>query len=193
MSDKITMVDLFGQYKKIKKDIDAGIQKVIDASAFIHGPQVESFENHLAQYLGVKHVISCANGTDALQIALMALNLKRGDEVIVPAFTYVSTAEVIGLLGLVPVMVDVFRSTFNIATDSESIKKLEKALSPKTKAIVPVHLFGQSADMSAIMRFAKEHKLFVIEDNAQALGTKYFTIGKDGRKKTVGSYTGTIG
>ncbi|HNY05175.1 MAG TPA: DegT/DnrJ/EryC1/StrS family aminotransferase [Candidatus Egerieousia sp.] len=193
MSDKIKMIDLFGQYKKIKKDIDAGIQKVIDASAFIHGPQVESFENHLAQYLGVKHVISCANGTDALQIALMALNLKRGDEVLVPAFTYVSTAEVIGLLGLVPVMVDVCRSTFNIATDSESIKKLEKALSPKTKAIVPVHLFGQSADMSAILQFAKEHKLFIIEDNAQALGSKYFTMDKDGRKKTVGSYAGTMG
>jgi dTDP-4-amino-4,6-dideoxygalactose transaminase len=193
MSGKMKMVDLFGQYKKIKKEVDTGIQKVIDTSAFIHGPQVELFENHLAQYLGVKHVISCANGTDALQIALMSLNLKRGDEVLVPAFTYVSTAEVIGLLGLVPVMVDVCRDTFNIATDSESLKKLEKALSSKTKAIVPVHLFGQSADMSPIMQFAKKHKLFVIEDNAQALGSKYFTSSKKGSKKTVGSYTGTIG
>lgn len=195
MSDKMKMVDLFGQYKKIEKEVDSGIQKVIETSAFIHGPQVTSFENNLAQYLKVKHVISCANGTDALQIALMALGLERGDEVIVPAFTYVSTAEVIGLLGLVPVMVDVNHDTFNIATDNVSLEKIEKALTKKTKAIVPVHLFGQSCDMKPLMEFAKANKLFVIEDNAQALGAKYFPRGKGGksRKKPVGSFTGTIG
>ncbi|MCI1720015.1 MAG: DegT/DnrJ/EryC1/StrS family aminotransferase [Bacteroidales bacterium] len=195
MSDKMKMVDLFGQYGKIKKEINSGIQNVIDTSAFIHGPEVSQFENNLAQYLNAKHVISCANGTDALQIALMALDLKRGDEVIVPAFTYVSTAEVIGLLGLVPVMVDVCHDTFNIATDNVSLENIEKALTKKTKAIVPVHLFGQSCDMKPLMEFAKANKLFVIEDNAQALGAKYFPRGKGGknRKKPVGSFTGTIG
>lgn len=195
MSDKMKMVDLFGQYKKIKKEIDAGIQDVIDTTSFIHGPQVPAFENNLAQYLNIKHVIGCANGTDALQIALMALNLKRGDEVMVPAFTYVSTAEVISLLGLVPVMVDVCRDTFNIATDNVSLEKMERALTKRTRAIVPVHLFGQSCDMKPLMEFARANKLFVIEDNAQALGAKYYFRGKGGRisKKTVGSFTGTIG
>ncbi len=162
------MVDLKGQYIKIKSAIDAGIQEVIDNTAFIKGPQVKQFETELAAYLNVKNVIACANGTDALQIAMMTLDLKPGDEVILPAFTYVATAEVIALLGLVPVMVDVEPETFCI-----DVTKIESKINSKTKAIVPVHLFGQSANMDAIMEIATKHNLFVIEDTAQALGSKF--------------------
>ncbi|MBD5312456.1 MAG: DegT/DnrJ/EryC1/StrS family aminotransferase [Bacteroides sp.] len=182
MNKKIQMVDLHGQYMKIKPEVDKGIQEVIDTCAFINGPQVKEFAEELKDYSGAKHVITCANGTDALQIALMALGLQRGDEVIVPAFTYVASAEVIGLLGLTPVMVDVDPRTFNVTADN-----LRKAISPRTKAIIPVHLFGQSCDMEPIMTLAKEHNLYVIEDNAQAIGSVY--TFSDGRQR----HTGTIG
>ena len=152
MDMKLQMVDLHGQYLKIKKEVDTGIRQVIETSAFINGPQVKEFASNLATYSGCKHVITCGNGTDALQIALMSLGLKPGDEVIVPAFTYVASAEVIGLLGLIPVMVDVDYATFNVTAAN-----LEKALSPKTKAIIPIHLFGQSCDMEPIMQFAVKH------------------------------------
>ena len=165
----IQMVDLQSQYQRLKPEIDAAIQQVVESAAFIKGPALKTFEENLAKYLGVKHVIGVANGTDALQIALMALGLKPGDEVIVPAFTYVATAEVIGLLGLVPVMVDVYPDTFNI-----NPKLIEAAITPKTKAIVPVHLFGQSAEMDEINAIAKRHNLFVVEDNAQAIGADFF-------------------
>ena len=183
--NKIQMVDLKGQYMKIKTEVDAGIQNVIDNTAFINGPIVKEFAEHLSQYMGGCFVTPCANGTDALQIALMALELKPGDEVIVPAFTYVASAEVIGLLGLTPVMVDVDYNTFNVTVDN-----IKKALSDKTKAIVPVHLFGQSCDMEPIMAFAKEHNLYVIEDNAQAIGAEY--TFSDGHKAKTGTM-GTIG
>jgi len=179
---KIQMVDLKGQYLKIKEEVDAGIQECIDNTAFINGPAVKEFQNDFEKYLGVKHVIPCANGTDALQIAMMALDLQPGDEIICPAFTYVATAEVIGLLGLKPVMVDVNEDTFDIQLDG-----LEKYLTSKTKAIVPVHLYGQSADMEKILEFAERHNLFVIEDNAQAIGSDY--TFSDGTVKK----TGTIG
>lgn len=179
---KLQMVDLHGQYLKIKNEVDAGISQVVESSAFINGPQVKEFAGKLADYVHCKHVITCGNGTDALQIALMALDLKPGDEVIVPAFTYVASAEVIGLLGLTPVMVDVDYNTFNV-----TLKNIEKALSPKTKAIIPVHLFGQSCDMAPIMEFANKHKLYVVEDNAQAIGARY--TFPDGSAK----FTGTIG
>ena len=182
---KIQMVDLKGQYLKIKDEVDAGIQNVIDNTAFINGPIVKDFAQHLSEYMGGCHAITCANGTDALQIALMALELKPGDEVIVPAFTYVASAEVIGLLGLTPVMVDVDYDTFNVTVDN-----IKKALSPKTKAIIPVHLFGQSCDMEPILAFAKEHNLYVIEDNAQAIGAEY--TFSDGHKAKTGTM-GTIG
>lgn len=176
------MVDLKSQYEKIKEDIAAGIQNCLDTTAFINGPAVKEFQQDFEQYLGVKHVIPCANGTDALQIALMALGLKPGDEVICPAFTYVATAEVIGLLGLIPIMVDVDPDTFNI-----SLENLERYVTDKTKVIVPVHLYGQSADMELILAFAKKHNLFVVEDNAQAIGSDY--TFSDGTVKK----TGTIG
>lgn len=176
------MVDLKGQYEKIKNEINAGIQNSIDKTAFINGPAVKEFQQDFEKYLNVKHVIPCANGTDALQIAMMALDLKPGDEVLCPAFTYVATAEVIGLLGLKPVMVDVNGDDFCI-----SLEGLEKYITNKTKAIVPVHLYGQSADMEKIMSFAKRHHLFVIEDNAQAIGSDY--TFSDGTVKK----TGTIG
>ncbi|WP_454047210.1 DegT/DnrJ/EryC1/StrS family aminotransferase [Chryseobacterium sp. Marseille-Q8038] len=179
---KIQMVDLKGQYLKIKEDVDISIQECIDNTAFINGPAVKEFQQDFEKYLGVKHVIPCANGTDALQIAMMALNLQPGDEIICPAFTYVATAEVIGLLGLKPVMVDVNEDTFDI-----QLEGLEKYLTPKTKAIVPVHLYGQSADMEKIIEFAEKHNLFVIEDNAQAIGSDY-TFSNGTVKKT-----GTIG
>ena len=179
------MVDLKGQYMKIKPEVDAAIQNVIDNTAFINGPVVKDFAQNLSDYMGGCHVITCANGTDALQIALMALDLKPGDEVIVPAFTYVASAEVIGLLGLTPVMVDVDYDTFNVTIDN-----IKKALSPKTKAIIPVHLFGQSCDMEPILAFAKEHNLYVIEDNAQAIGAEY--TFSDGHKEKTGTM-GTIG
>ena len=176
------MVDLHGQYLKIKEDIDKGIQQVIENSAYINGPQVKEFATSLADYVHIKHVITCGNGTDALQIALMSLGLKPGDEVIVPAFTYVASAEVIGLLGLTPVMVDVDYSTFNVTASN-----IENGLSSKSKAIIPVHLFGQSCDMAPIMELARKHGLYVIEDNAQAIGARY--TFPDGTVKS----TGTIG
>ncbi|WP_439582725.1 DegT/DnrJ/EryC1/StrS family aminotransferase [Dyadobacter bucti] len=182
---KIQMVDLKGQYAKIKPEVDQAIQNVIDTTAFINGPQVKTFSADLAEYLGVKHVITCANGTDALQIALMALGLEQGDEVIVPCFTYVATVEVIALLKLKPVVTEVDPDTFNITAEL-----IEKAITPRTKAIVPVHLFGQSADMAAIMAVARKHKLYVIEDTAQALGAEY--IGIDGSSKKAGTI-GDIG
>jgi len=179
------MVDLKGQYKKIKTEVDAAIQNVIDTAAFINGPEVKNFAAELEHYLDVKHVVPCANGTDALQIAMMALGLRPGDEVITADFTYVATAEVIALLGLKPVLVDVYPETFDI-----DVSAIEKAITPKTKAIVPVHLFGQCADMEKIMALASKHKLFVIEDVAQAIGSDY--TFSDGRKKKAGTI-GTIG
>jgi UDP-2-acetamido-2-deoxy-ribo-hexuluronate aminotransferase len=180
----IKMVDLRTQYLRIKDDIDSAIQTVIDDTAFINGPAVHAFQRSLEQYLGVKHVIPCANGTDALQIAMMALGLQPGDEVIVPAFTYVATAEVIGLLGLTPVMVDVDPKTFNI-----TVENIAAAISPNTKAIVPVHLFGQSADMESIMTLAAKHHLFVIEDNAQAIGSNYtYADGKTVKTGSIGHF-----
>lgn len=181
----IQMVDLHGQYLKIKDEVDSGIRAVIDSCAFINGPQVKNFTSHLSDYMGGCHVITCANGTDALQIALMALDLQPGDEVIVPAFTYVASAEVIGLLRLTPVMVDVDYDTFNI-----SVEAVKKAITAKTKAIIPVHLFGQSSNMEPILAIAKEHRLYVIEDNAQAIGAEYSF--SDGRKAKTGTM-GTIG
>lgn len=181
-TSKIQMVDLFSQYLKIKPQINNAIQEVIDSSSFIKGKQVGEFEKKLAQFTGSKHVISCANGTDALQIALMALDLEQGDEVIVPGFTYAATAEVIALLKLKPVMVDVNPLTYNI-----SIEDLEAAITPRTKAIVPVHLFGQCSDMQPIMDIAASHKLWVIEDNAQSLGAEYkFSSGKTMQTGTIG-------
>jgi UDP-2-acetamido-2-deoxy-ribo-hexuluronate aminotransferase len=182
---KIQMVDLKSQYEKIKSQVDAAIQNVLDTTAFINGPEVKAFQAELEKYLGVKHVIPCANGTDALQIAMMALDLKPGDEVITADFTYVATAEVMGLLGLTPVLVDIIPNTFDI-----DIVAIEKAITPKTKAIVPVHLFGQCANMEAIMALAEKHNLYVIEDNAQAIGANY--LYKDGTSKKAGTI-GTIG
>ena len=167
--ENIQMCDLKGQYNKIKLEIDTAIQRVIDNTAFIKGKEVTLFQDDLSKHLGVKHVIGCANGTDALQIALMALGLKPGDEVITPDFTFIATVEVVALLGMIPVLVDVDPTSFTI-----DIKKLEEAITPKTKAIIPVHLFGQCANMDEIMRIAKKHSIFVVEDNAQALGTNYY-------------------
>lgn len=177
---KIQMVDLLGQYEKIQAEIDKAVLDVIHSTAFINGPDVKAFKAELENYLGVKHVIPCANGTDALQIAMMALGLKPGDEVITADFTYPATAEVIALLGLSPVLVDVHPDTFDISVDA-----IEKAITPKTKAIVPVHLFGQCADMERIMQLAKKHNLFVIEDVAQAIGADYSF--SDGRKQKAGT------
>ncbi len=165
---KIQMVDLSSQYEKIKQEVNAGIQEVIDTTTFIKGGKVNVFQKDLENYLGVKHVIPVGNGTDALQIALMAIGLQPGDEVITPTFTFIATAEVVALLGLVPVVVDVDFDTFNI-----SLESVKNAITPKTKAIVPVHLFGQNADMEGIMSIAKEHNLFVIEDACQSIGSKY--------------------
>jgi len=182
ITSKIDMVDLKGQYQKIKKEVDTEISEVLDSAWFIKGPKVAAFETDLANYLGVKHVISCANGTDALQVAMMALGLAPGDEVIVPAFTYVATAEVIALLRLTPIMIDVDAHSFN-----STAAQIEAAITPKTKAIVPVHLYGQSADMEAIMEVAKRHNLFVIEDNAQAIGSDYtFKNGTVQKSGTIG-------
>lgn len=174
------MVDLKGQYNKIKSEVDAAIHEVIDNTAFINGPQVKKFADALTSYLKSGYVVPCANGTDALQIALMALNLKPGDEVIVPCFTYVATAEVIALLHLKPVMVEVDPDTFNITAEL-----FEKAITSKTKAVVPVHLFGQCADMESIMEVANKHHIFVIEDTAQAIGADY--TFSDGRTKKAGT------
>lgn len=178
--EKIQMVDLKNQYLKIKSTIDAAIQECIDTTTFIKGPQVMAFERQLSHYLNVNHVISCANGTDALQLAMMALDLRPGDEVIVPAFTYVATTEVIALLGLKPVMVDVDPRTFTI---NQTI--VEAAISPKTKLVVPVHLFGQCADMEGIMSICLAHNLFVVEDAAQAVGALYRFSG--GRTQSAGA------
>lgn len=181
----IQMVDLKAQYAKIKTEVDTAIQEVIDNAAFINGKAVTDFAASLTAYMGAKHVIPCANGTDALQIAMMALDLQPGDEVITPSFTYVATTEVIALLRLQPVFVEVDAKSFCV--DPAAV---EKAITPKTKAIVPVHMFGQSADMEAIMDIAKRHNLYVIEDTAQAIGSDY--TFKDGSTKKAGTI-GTIG
>jgi dTDP-4-amino-4,6-dideoxygalactose transaminase len=177
---KIQMVDLQSQYANIQDQIDSKIAEVLKSAAYINGPEVHSFQKGLENYLGVKNVIPCANGTDALQIAMMGLGLKPGDEVITADFTFAATVEVIALLQLTPVLVDVDVVDFNI-----SIEAIKKAITPKTKAIVPVHLFGKVANMEAIMEIAKEHNLFVIEDNAQAIGATY--TFKDGSKKKAGT------
>ena len=181
----IQMVDLKRQYTRIKAEVDAGIREVIDNTAFINGKAVTDFAGSLSSYLGSKYVVPCANGTDALQIAMMALDLKPGDEVICPSFTYIATTEVVALLGLTTVFVEVDAKTFCI--DPQAI---EKAITPKTKAIVPVHLYGQAANMKAIMDIAQRHNLFVIEDNAQAIGSDY--TFPDGTVKKTGTI-GTIG
>ncbi|HET8855368.1 MAG TPA: DegT/DnrJ/EryC1/StrS family aminotransferase [Salinimicrobium sp.] len=179
---KIEMVDLKGQYQKIKDRIDKSVLEVIESTAFINGPQVQQLGKELESYLKVKHVIPCANGTDALQIALMGLQLKPGDEVITADFTFAATVEVIGLLQLTPVLVDVEPDSFNI--DPEAVRK---AITPKTKAIIPVHLFGQPANMDEIMKIARENDLFVVEDNAQAIGANYhFSSGEVKKAGTIG-------
>jgi UDP-2-acetamido-2-deoxy-ribo-hexuluronate aminotransferase len=182
METKFQIVDLQAQYQRLKKEIDPAIQEVLTASNFINGEQVKKFATSLSEFLGCKQVIPCANGTDALQIAFMALGLQAGDEIIVPAFNYVAAAETAALLQLKPVFVDADPQTFNIDT-----ALIEQAIGPKTKAIVPVHLFGQACDMEAIMAIAEKHKLFVIEDNAQAIGAQ-ITTGK-----YAGKMLGTIG
>ena len=176
------MVDLHRQYLRLKPDVDRAMQQVLESTAFINGPQVKEFATNFANYLNIPYVIPCGNGTDALQIALMALDLRPGDEVIVPAFTYVAAAEVVALLGLIPVWVDVEPETFNI-----NPSLIEGAVSPRTKAIVAVHLFGQSCDMEPILRIASQNNLYVIEDNAQSVGAVY--MFSDGTKKK----TGTMG
>lgn len=179
---KIEMVDLRSQYEKIKDAVDAGIQEVIDTTQFVKGGKVKEFEGQLAQYLGVKHVVAVGNGTDALQIALMALGLKPGDEVITPTFTFIATAEVVALLGLTPVVVDVDYDTMCVTPEA-----IERAITPKTKAIVPVHLFGQNADMEGIMAVARKHNLFVVEDACQSMGSKYrFSDGREAASGTMG-------
>ncbi len=181
------MVDLKGQYEGIKNKVNASITEVLDSSAFINGPQVHEFQKELEAYLQVKHVIPCANGTDALQICMMGLGLQPGDEVITADFTFAATVEVIALLNLTPVLVDVEPDTFNI-----DIAAIEKAITPKTKAIVPVHLFGQCANMDAIMELAEKHGLYVIEDNAQAIGaTHTFKNGKKQKAGTIGHVAST--
>ncbi len=177
------MVDLLGQYQKIKPEIDAALQEVMETTSFINGPAVKSLQQNLASYLQVKHVITCGNGTDALQLALMALDLKLGDEVITTSFTFIATAEVIALLKLTPVLVDVLPDTFNIDPIA-----VEKAITSKTKAIIPVHLFGQAADMEQLKAIAEKHHLFIIEDTAQALGADIHFPGKGTKKKA-----GTMG
>lgn len=181
------MVDLNGQYEVIKEEVNASIANVLETATFINGPEVHSFQKELEDYLGVKHVIPCANGTDALQIAMMGLGLKPGDEVITADFTFAATVEVIALLQLTPVLVDVELDSFNIDPVA-----LEKAITPKTKAIVPVHLFGQCANMDAILGIAEKHNLFVIEDNAQAIGADYtFNNGKKQKAGTMGHVAAT--
>lgn len=177
---KLQMVDLKSQYDKIKTTVDASIQEVLDTTTYINGPKVHEFQKNLEEYLGVKHVIPCANGTDALQIAMMGLGLQPGDEVITADFTFAATVEVIALLQLTPVLVDVDMYNMNISVDA-----IKKAITPKTKAIVPVHLFGRAANMEAIMAIAKEHNLYVIEDNAQAIGAN--CKFSDGTKKKAGA------
>ncbi len=182
LMSSIQMVDLKSQYEKIKHEIDEAVINCLESTAYINGPQVKLFQENLENYLRVKHVVPCANGTDALQIALMALDLTEGDEVIVPSFTFIATAEVIALLRLKPVMVEVDENTFNVTAEI-----IEKAVTPKTKAIVPVHLFGQACDMEAIMQVAEKYNLFVIEDNAQAIGSDYkFSDGTTKKAGTIG-------
>jgi len=183
--EKLQMVDLKSQYKKIKDDINIAMQEVLDNASYINGPQVGLFAQELATYLDVKHVIPCANGTDSLQIAMMALGLKPGDEIITPSYTYFATVEVIALLGLTPVFCEVDPKTFCI-----DASKIESLITPNTKAIVPVHLYGQTADMESILAIAEKHTLFVIEDNAQAIGG-YYTFS-DGTKKANGTM-GNVG
>lgn len=178
----IQMVDLKSQYMKIKPQVDQAINDVLSSTQFINGEHVKSFQNELAAYLDVKHVIACANGTDALQISMMALGLKPGDEIITPSFTYIATTEVIGLLGLKPVFVDCDPENFNISVD-----EVEKAITKKTKAIVPVHLFGQSSDMKSIMSLAKKYNLYIIEDNAQAIGSDYLGFNQPQKTGTIGN------
>jgi dTDP-4-amino-4,6-dideoxygalactose transaminase len=180
----IQMVDLREEYFRIKPEVDAAVISVLDNAAYINGPQVQSFAGALSRYHNVNHVVTCANGTDALQIAMMALGLERGDEVITPSFTYIATTEVIALLGLTPVFVDVDEKTFCM-----DIAALQNAITPKTKAIVPVHLFGHAANMEAVMQIAEAHHLFVIEDNAQAIGCDFFY--SDGRVAKTGAI-GTV-
>jgi UDP-2-acetamido-2-deoxy-ribo-hexuluronate aminotransferase len=180
MMRPIQMVDTKTQYQKIKAEVDKAVIDVMDSTAFINGKPVHEFAESLSEYIGVKHTIPCANGTDALQIAMMALGLQPGDEVITPSFTYIATTEVIALLRLTPGFVEVDEKTFCIEPES-----IRKAITPKTKAIVPVHLYGQAAPMEEIMAIAKEHNLFVIEDNAQAIGSEY--IFSDGTKKKTGA------
>lgn len=181
------MVDLKGQYAAIKNVVDSSIQEIIDNTTFVNGPKVHEFQKNLENYLGVKHVIPCANGTDALQIAMMGLGLEQGDEVITADFTFAATVEVIALLKLTPVLVDVDPETFNI--DIEAVKK---AITPKTKAIVPVHLFGQCANMEALMDLAKQHNLYVIEDNAQGIGADYtYADGTKAKSGTIGHVAST--
>ena len=180
---KIQMVDLQTQYQKIKSEVDGSVISIMEDATFINGPIVNTFQKNLEEFLNVKHVIPCANGTDALQIAMMSLGLKPGDEVITSNFTFAATVEVIALLNLKPVLIDVDLETFNI-----DCEKLEKAIGPNTKAIVPVHLFGQPADMERIMQIAKEHNLYVIEDNAQAIGAEYqFKSGIKQKAGTIGN------
>jgi len=179
---KIQMVDLQSQYEKIKPEVDKAINDVVASAAFINGPEVKNFQTELEEYLGVKHVIPCANGTDALQIAMMGLGLEQGDEVITADFTFAATVEVIALLKLTPVLVDVDPNSFNI-----DLEALERAITPKTKAIVPVHLFGQVANMEAILKIAEKHKLYVIEDTAQAIGADFtFSDGTTKKAGTIG-------
>lgn len=176
------MVDLQTQYQHIKQDIDAGIQEVIEAAAFIKGPKVTEFQTHLEAYTGAKHVITVGNGTDALQIALMGLGLKPGDEVITPTFTFIATAEVVALLGLTPVVVDVDWDTMNMDVDA-----VRRAITPRTKAIVPVHLFGQCANMEELMKLAQKHHLYIVEDACQAIGARYtFSNGESKQAGTMG-------
>ena len=179
---KIEMVDLRSQYLKIKDAVDAGIQEVIDTAQFVKGGKVKEFETRLAEYLGVKHVVAVGNGTDALQIALMSLGLKPGDEVITPTFTFIATAEVVALLGLTPVLVDVDYDTMCVTAEA-----IERAITPRTKAIVPVHLFGQNADMKGILAVARKYNLFVVEDACQSIGSKYtFSDGRVAASGTMG-------
>ena len=179
--NKIQMVDLKSQYNNIKSEVDKAVIDVIESGQFINGPSVSDFSNNLSKYLGVNHVIPCANGTDALQVALMALDLNPGDEVITTDFTFASSVEVIALLGLKPVLVDVEIDTFNI-----DFNKIEKAITNKTKAIIPVHLFGQTAEMKKIMDIANKNNLFVIEDNAQAIGSVYKNNNEKVKAGTIG-------
>lgn len=183
--NEIRMVDLKGQYDKIKSEIDSAIQRVLESTVFIKGPDVRDFQDELAAYLGSKHVVACANGTDALQVSMMALDLKPGDEVITTPFTFISSIEMIQLLGLKPVLVDVEEDSFNINADL-----IEEAITARTKALIPVHLFGQCANMQKISEIADSQGLFIIEDNAQAIGAEYFY--PDGIKKKAGTI-GNIG